>query len=160
MPKIAARITTQWCGFDELSAAALYEMLRLRQQIFVVEQRSPYPDLDGCDRSAWHLRLWAEGALGGYLRLLPPQGAASSLRIGRVAVATGLRGQGLGRRLIAEALVFCDTRHPGQPVVLAAQLYLVRLYEGLGFATASGPYDDFGVAHVEMTRLGADDRTA
>ena len=57
LPKIA----TEWQRFDELSSAALYEMLRFRQAIFVVEQRSPYPDLDGLDQGAWHLLLRAEG---------------------------------------------------------------------------------------------------
>jgi ElaA protein len=154
LPKIAARITTEWRRFDELSADALYEMLRLRQQIFVVEQRSPYPDLDGCDQSAWHLLLRAEGMPGGYLRLLPPREAPPSLRVGRVAIAAGLRRQGLGRRLMAETLAFCQTRYPGRPIVLGAQLYLRGFYEAYGFVMASGPYDDFGVPHVEMTKPG------
>lgn len=154
MPKKAARITTEWRRFGELSAEALYEMLRLRQQIFVVEQRSPYPDLDGCDQSAWHLLLRVEGTLGGYLRLLPPQGAAPSLRIGRVAIAARFRRQGLGRQLMAEALRFCQAHYPGQPIVLGAQLYLRGFYESFGFLACSPPYDDFGVAHVEMTRPG------
>jgi ElaA protein len=78
MPKI----TTEWQRFEELPADVLYEVLRFRQSIFVVEQRSPYPDLDGFDRMAWHLLARVEGALAGHLRLIP-----APLRIGRVAVA-------------------------------------------------------------------------
>ena len=78
MPKI----TTQWQRFEELSPDALYEILRFRQSIFVVEQRSPYPDLDGLDQGAWHLLLRVEGELAGYLRLMQ-----MPVRIGRVAVA-------------------------------------------------------------------------
>jgi ElaA protein len=152
VPTAALRIAAEWRRFDELSAATLYEMLRLRQQIFVVEQGSPYLDLDGRDRSAWHLLLCCGGAPGGYLRLLPSEGAATALRIGRVAVAAGLRRQGLGRRLMAEALAFCHVRYPGRPIDLAAQLYLAGFYKSFGFAAVSAPYDDFGVAHVEMTK--------
>ncbi len=142
LPKIA----TEWQRFDELSPAALYEMLRLRQQIFVVEQRSPYPDLDGLDQEARHLLLRAEGAPAGCLRLLPPP----RLRIGRVAVAPQLRGQGFGRRLMTEALAFCRGNYPARPVALGAQCRLVPFYESFGFAAVSQPYDDFGVGHVDM----------
>lgn len=142
MPKI----TTQWQRFEQLSPDALYEILRFRQSIFVVEQRSPYPDLDGLDQSARHLLLRVDGALAGYARLIPTQ-----LRIGRVAVAAELRRQGLGRRLMEEALQLCSEHYPAQDIVLAAQLYLAPFYESFGFAVISEPYDDFGVRHVEMS---------
>jgi ElaA protein len=141
MPEVA----TKWQRFDQLSADELYELLRFRQGIFVVEQSSPYPDLDGLDQDAWHLLLCIDGALAGYARLIP-----RPMRIGRVAVAAPLRGHGLGRRLMEEALLFCRERYPAQDIVLAAQLDLVSFYESFGFAVTSEPYDDFGVTHVEM----------
>jgi ElaA protein len=150
LPKIVPGITTQWRRYDELSAAALYELLRLRQQVFVVEQRSPYADLDGLDEAAHHLLLRAGVALAGCLRLLAPSEPAAVVRLGRVAVAAGLRGHGLGRRLMAEALSHCRLRHPGRPIALSAQLYLVRFYEGFGFAPAGAPFDDCGVPHIDM----------
>ena len=153
MPKIARGITCQWRRFDELSPAALYELLQFRQQIFVVEQHSPYADLDGRDQDAWHLLLATRGTLVGCLRLVPPAGPAA-VRIGRVAVAAGWRRRGLGRRLMDEALSLCRERWPGRPVALAAQLYLVPFYESFGFAATAAPYDDCGVAHVEMTFPG------
>jgi len=142
MPEIA----TEWQRFEQLSAAKLYELLRFRQGIFVVEQGSPYPDLDGLDQSAWHLLLRVDGTLAGYSRLIAPP-----VRIGRVAVAAPLRGRGLGRRLIEEALSFCRERYPAQDIVLAAQLELASFYESFDFAVISEPYDDFGVMHVEMS---------
>ena len=142
-------VKTEWHRFEQLSADQLYELLRFRQHIFVVEQASPYPDLDGLDQGAWHLLLRSEGELVGYARLI-----TSSLRIGRVAVALSLRGHGLGRRLIDEALRFCRERYPVQDVVLAAQLNLVPFYERFGFAVTSEPYDDFGIGHVEMSLRG------
>jgi ElaA protein len=147
MPEITPGITTEWQSFDRFSADALYAMLRFRQQIFVVEQSSPFPDLDGLDQCARHLLLRADGALAGYLRLIPSAGEA---RIGRVAVAPPLRGMGLGRRLMEEALSFCRERWPARPVVLTAQLYLMRFYEGFGFAAVSEPFDDFGLTHIDM----------
>ena len=142
MPEIA----TEWQRFEQLSATKLYELLRFRQGIFVVEQGSPYPDLDGLDQSAWHLLLRVDGTLAGYSRLIPPP-----VRIGRVAVAAPLRGRGLGGRLMEEALSFCRERYPAQDIVLAAQLELASFYESFDFAVISEPYDDFGVMHVEMS---------
>ena len=88
MPEVAM----EWQSFDQLAADKLYELLRFRQDIFVVEQASPYPDLDGHDQGAWHLALRVDGALTGYLRLIP---APPPVRIGRVAVAVSMRGCGM-----------------------------------------------------------------
>ena len=142
-------ITTEWQRFEKLSATSLYDMLRFRQSIFVVEQTSPYPDLDGLDQDAWHLLLRVDGDLCGYLRLI-----RMPLRIGRVAVASHLRRHGLGRRLMEEALRFCRDHYPDQAIALAAQLELVPFYEGFNFAVSAAPYEDFGVMHVEMVCSG------
>jgi len=143
MPEVAM----EWQSFDQLTADKLYELLRFRQGIFVVEQASPYPDLDGHDQDAWHLLLRIDGALSGYLRLIP---APSPVRIGRVAVAASMRGRGLGRRLMDEALLFYRAQYPGLPVMLTAQAQLVPFYQGYGFKPSGAPFDDFGVAHVAM----------
>ncbi len=154
MPDIALPITSQWYRFAELPAPALYELLRFRQQVFVVEQRSAYPDLDGRDFDAVHLVLRVGDELAGCLRLLPPAEPGLMVRIGRVAVAAQWRGQGFGRRLMTEALAYCRAHHPGTPIVLGAQQYLRRFYESFGFVVASVPYDDFGVPHIEMGMPG------
>lgn len=151
MPKIVPEITSEWRRFDQLSPTALYRLLQFRQQIFVVEQASPYGDLDGLDQDARHLLLSADDALVGCLRVVP---SPTEIRIGRVAVAAGWRRRGLGRRLMDEALSLCRERWPGQPAALAAQLYLVSFYESLGFGATAAPYDDCGVLHVEMTLPG------
>jgi len=141
MPEIAIR----WQRFEQLSADALYEILRFRQSIFVVEQGSPYPDLDGLDQSAWHFLARAENELAGYLRLLQ-----TPVRIGRVAVARHLRRRGLGRKLMEAALLFCREHYRGRPVVLTAQAHLVAFYRSFGFETTGEPFDDFGLTHVDM----------
>ena len=135
----------QWRRFEALTLDELYELLRFRQSIFVVEQHSPFPDLDGLDQEGWHLLLRAERALAGYLRLIP-----APLRIGRVAVAVPQRRQGLGRKLMEEALSHCREHYPGQLVALTAQMRLVPLYRGFGFESVGEPFDDFGLTHIDM----------
>jgi ElaA protein len=142
-------IDMEWQGFQALTADRLYELLRFRQTIFVVEQGSAYPDLDGLDRDARHLLSRSEGELVGYLRLLliPDR---PLVRIGRVAVAAHWRRCGLGRMLVKEALRLCREDYPERHVALSAQAHLVAFYASLGFAVVSEPYDDFGVRHVDM----------
>jgi ElaA protein len=151
MPKIAPEISTKWHRFETLTSHELYELLRFRQNIFVVEQRSPYLDLDGLDQRAWHLLARVRGELAGYLRLMPTGGLSAPVRIGRVAVSLHLRRHGIGRALMHHALTFCHQRYPWEPIALGAQLRLVPFYESFGFAAASEPYDDCGVEHIEMT---------
>lgn len=139
----------EWLGFADFSAALLYDVLRFRQAIFVVEQRCAYPDLDGLDRHAQHLLLWRGDELAGSLRLIPfPEEAR--IAIGRVAVAEPLRHRGLARRLMAEALARCRRDYPDYMVTLTGQTYLVPFYESLGFAVTSPPFDDYGLSHVHM----------
>jgi ElaA protein len=147
MPEVA----TKWQRFDQLMADELYELLRFRQGIFVVEQSSPYLDLDGLDREAWHLLLRIDGELAGYLRLMQ-----MPVRIGRVAVSPHLRGRGLGRRLMEEALLFCRAQYGGRPVVLTAQAHLVPFYRSFGFEPTGEPFDDFGLTHVNMELRACD----
>lgn len=126
----------------------IYEVLRFRQAIFVVEQASPYQDLDGRDEAASHLLARQNGALVGYLRVISEP---DRVRIGRVCIAAALRRRGLARRMMAAAL----SLRPGVPVTVSAQSYLAPFYASLGFVPASAEYDDFGVPHVDMTSLGS-----
>jgi ElaA protein len=145
------RARCEWGDFADLSAAALYDLLRFRQAIFVVEQSSPFPDLDGLDRCAHHLLLTMNGALVGCARVIPdPQ--KRRVAIGRVAVGPDWRRRGLGRRIVQEALARCRRDYPGWPIAVSAQTYLAPFYESLGFAATSLPYDDYGVPHVDMIR--------
>jgi ElaA protein len=133
-----------WTGFD---AAQLYELLRFRQAIFVVEQASPYPDLDGRDLRSQHLLLRRGEELIGCLRLLAPD---PLIRIGRVAVSASERGRGLARTMMEAALQRAAEVYPHRDVAISAQTYLEPFYQSLGFVTTSAPYDDYGVPHVDM----------
>ncbi|HVC52821.1 MAG TPA: GNAT family N-acetyltransferase [Stellaceae bacterium] len=138
-----------WHRFADMPAPLLYEVLRFRQAVFVVEQKSAYEDLDGCDPAAAHLLARSEETLAGYLRLIAE---ADRVRIGRVCVAPEFRGHGLARRLMHAALAVARRDHPGRPVAVSAQTYLASFYAGLGFAAVSGEYDDAGVPHIDMVR--------
>ena len=138
-----------WHRFADLPASLLYGVLRFRQAIFVVEQQSPYEDLDGRDAAALHLLARAEGALVGYLRLIA---GADRVRIGRVCVAPAFRRRGLARYMMAEALATASRDHPGLPAAVSAQTYLAPFYASLGFAAVSAEYDDAGVPHIDMAR--------
>jgi ElaA protein len=134
----------------ELPAATLYGLLRLRVEVFVVEQGCPYAELDGRDLDAATVHLWigpGEAPLV-YARLTSETGGIR--RIGRVCTAATGRGQGLATRLLAAAL-----DEVGEATcVISAQAHLTGLYGGLGF-TISGPgYDWDGVPHVPMRRAG------
>ena len=146
---ISAPPDLEWRDFDEFSGAQLYDILRFRQAIFVVEQGSPYADLDGRDEHAHHLLLRNDRALAGYLRLIPHQ-AERRVTIGRVAVGAAWRGRGLARALMDAALSRCQREYPDYAVTLSAQEYLVPFYRRLGFVPTSAPYDDYGVPHVDM----------
>ena len=132
-------ITTEWRAFEELTAGELYELLRFRQSIFVVEQASAYPDLDGLDEGAWHLLARLERELIGYLRLTPVTGPPPMVRIGRMAVFPPLRRGGIGRMLMKKALILRRERFPLQAIALGAQVPLVTFYERFGFVTTSEP---------------------
>lgn len=147
--QIGDRASLEWYRFGDFSAALLYEVLRFRQAIFVVEQASPFPDLDGQDERAHHLLLRVDGALAGYSRLIPYP-AKARVAIGRVAVAAPLRRQGLARLLMTEALARCRQDSPDCTVILTAQTYLVPFYGSLGFRGISAPFDDYGLTHIEM----------
>jgi ElaA protein len=139
------QITLTWHRFDEIPAPLLYEILRFRQAVFIVEQASAYEDLDDRDQPAEHLLVHLDNILAGYLRVIPE---ANRIRIGRVAVAPAHRGQGLARQMMEAAFA----RHPGTEIAISAQTYLVPFYASLGFVPTSAEYDDAGVAHIDMER--------
>jgi ElaA protein len=133
--------------FRELSTGELYAILEARSQVFVVEQRCMYQDVDGLDRVARHVWAVDGGELRAYLRILPAGVKYAEVAIGRVLVAQPMRGTGLGRELMRRGLASA-----GAPVRLSAQAYLERFYAELGFRRVSDIYDDAGIPHVEMLR--------
>ena len=146
----------QWCRFSELATKDLYAVVRLREAVFIVEQNCPYPDADGRDPKAWHLLGWIQGkterTLVAYARIFEPGVRYNEGSIGRVVTAPHVRGTGMGKALMAEALRRMESVAPGQPVKIAAQRRLEDFYLALGFRTISAPYEEDGIIHVDMLR--------
>ena len=143
--------------FDELGARGLYRALRLRSQVFVIEQRCLYLDPDGLDEHAWHLQGLGQGVDGAeelfaYARLLPPSIGDGSARIGRVITASTARGGGLGRALMSQAVRECQRLWPGQAIELGAQAHLRAFYASFGFTPISDVYDEDGIPHIDMRK--------
>ncbi|GAA2540030.1 GNAT family N-acetyltransferase [Pseudonocardia hydrocarbonoxydans] len=146
---IAATVHRAWAA--DLDPQTLYALLRLRVEVFVVEQSCAYPELDGRDLEdrARHYWLGGEGRpepVLGTLRLLKERDGG--YRIGRLCTAPSARGHGLGRRLVAAVLGEVGDR----PCVLDAQEHLVAFYRSFGFEVAGEPYDWDGVTHLPMRR--------
>lgn len=144
----------QWSclHFAELTATRLYQALRLRDQVFVLEQQCLYGDIDGLDIDSHHvLAQNGHDELLAYARLLPPGKAfPNAVAVGRVVIAPAVRGSGLGRALMEKTLEYGQLLYPGVDTMLSAQSHLVRFYQSLGFASVSEPYDDVGILHVDM----------
>ena len=147
-------ITWQWSSFADLTAAQLYAMLALRQEVFVLEQTCLYPDIDGLDPAAQHLLGWRNAGdrleLVAHLRCLAPGAKYAEMSIGRVVTSPAARGTGLGRELVTQGLEFARAMHPGHAIRIGAQAHLEAFYASFGFATVSEPYDEDGILHIDM----------
>ncbi len=136
--------------FNELNVELLYAILRLRVDVFVVEQECPYPEVDGQDPEALHLvARRADGALMAYARILPPK-ADGYPHIGRVVLPKEQRGTGLGKRLMQEALQVLRERYGSARSAIAAQTHLEQFYKDLGYVKTSEDYLWDGIQHVDM----------
>ncbi len=142
----------QFYRFNQLTTTQLYALLKLRTDVFVVEQNCPYPELDNKDYApnTGHLLGYDSNVLVAYARLLPPGLSYSQVSIGRVVVAESARGKGYGVALIQEALNQCGLLWPDQDIQIGAQLYLVDVYEKFGFVRHSDDYLEDGIPHVDM----------
>lgn len=140
----------QVATFDELSNRQLYEILKLRQEVFAVEQTSIYVDPDGLDQKSAHISLWQDESLLAYQRCLPPGLQEVESTLGRILVAPSARGRNLGRELVRRGISHNQKAWPGINIRIHAQAYLEAFYNELGFATASDAYDLDGIPHLDM----------
>ena len=147
-------MTMNWTirTLDELSARELYELIRLRVDVFVVEQKCPYAELDGLDLNAHHvLGHDEEGRLMACARILPPEHGGLP-HIGRVVVHPALRGKGLAHELMTNALDALHRIHGSLRSVLAAKAHLEAFYAAHGYERTGADYDLDGIPHVDMRR--------
>lgn len=140
-------------AFDELTPYELYAILRLRTEVFIVEQNCPYQDEDDKDQKGWHLMGWQDDLLAGYTRLLPVGVAYDDMpSIGRVVTSPAVRGTGIGKELMQVSIEKCEELFGKRPIRIGAQQYLERFYRSLGFEQTSEMYLEDDIPHIKMVR--------
>lgn len=138
--------------FENLDVHELYAILRLRSEVFVVEQQCVFQDMDNKDQQCYHLMAWENGLLSAYTRLVPPGVSYEQCSIGRVVTSPTARGRGMGKLLMEKSIEETIRLFGKSPIKIGAQLYLKHFYESLGFTQSSDIYDEDGIDHIEMTR--------
>jgi ElaA protein len=150
---MATALHWQSAAFGALSVDALYALLALRQEVFVLEQQCLYNDMDGLDPTAHHLLGWsADGRLAAYLRCLAPGVKFEEASLGRVVTVPHARGTGAGRALVARGIALATELHPAHGIRIGAQAYLEQFYASFGFLAVGEPYDEDGITHIDMVR--------
>ena len=139
-------------NFEELTLSELYALLKLRVDIFVVEQQCPYEELDDRDRRAMHLFFEKDGEILGGLRILPKGETFDTVAIGRLAVRKDARNLGLARKLMLQAIDYIENVLEENKIKISAQTYLISFYESLGFQPLGETYLEDGIPHVDMER--------
>lgn len=140
-------------AFDSLTPHELYDLLRLRSDVFVVEQNCVFLDLDNKDQKCQHLLLYAQDKLVAYSRLVPPGlSYPAEMSIGRILTSMGVRGTGVGRILLNESIAACYHLYGQGAIKIGAQLYAKKFYESFGFVQSGAVYDEDGIDHIEMTK--------
>ncbi|MBO9729329.1 MAG: GNAT family N-acetyltransferase [Chitinophaga sp.] len=139
--------------FEELTVAELYAILRLRSEVFIIEQNCAYQDLDNTDQKALHFMGTDEqGQLLAYTRLFAPGIKYTEASIGRVVTSPLARGKGAGRELMERSILALQEHYGKVPIKIGAQQYLQRFYTSLGFEQTSDTYLEDGIPHIEMLR--------
>ncbi len=139
-------------AFQELTLEELYSIIKLRLEIFVVEQNCPYQDADDKDMKAFHLMGYTQsGVLVCYCRVLPQGVSYAEVSIGRVVSSSLVRGSGVGKLLMTEALKMIEKQFGiTSSVRISAQSYLIKFYESFGFKTTGKEYLEDDIPHTEM----------
>ena len=140
-----------WQEFEQITGPQMHEILRLRQDIFIVEQKCLYTDADTLDASSLHLSgRDATGKVVVYARLCFPGSRYAEPSIGRLLTMKGRRGAGLARYAVNLCIEKAVAEWQSRSVRISAQLYLRDFYTGIGFTEISEIYDEDGINHIDM----------
>ena len=142
-----------WKTFSNLTRDELYEMIHLRQKVFIVEQDCPYLDADFSDQDAFHLLGYDGGGLISYLRAFPPGLKYEGASLGRIVVDELKRGEQLGQSLTKEGISYLNKHYPGVEIVISAQHRLESFYTELGFTSRGSVYLEDDIDHIQMFLL-------
>ncbi|BAV08776.1 ElaA protein [Filimonas lacunae] len=138
--------------FTELTLQELYALLRLRSEVFVVEQNCVFLDMDNKDQECHHLLLWDGNNLVACARLVPPGISYTEMSIGRIVSSPAYRGTGSGQQLVAAAIELCYELFGKANIQIGAQLYLEKFYGSFGFERIGEVYDEDGIDHIHMLK--------
>jgi ElaA protein len=139
-------------SYDELTKNELYGLLRLRAEVFVVEQDCPYQDVDNKDQLAQHLLAIDKDKIVAYLRIFKAGDYFQEISIGRVVVKPAYRSTGLGHQAMGRAIEFIEKNNTQKPIRISAQTYLKKFYETHGFKQLGEGYLEDGLPHIGMLR--------
>ena len=137
-------------AFHELENGELYQILKLRTDVFVVEQNCPYPELDNKDLEAIHVFCLENDEAIAVARLLPPGISYDEWSLGRIATHIKSRGSGLGKSLMTHLMTYMSVNHPEAAIRISAQSHLERFYNDFGFHATGKAYLEDGIPHIEM----------
>ena len=136
--------------FRELTTEELYQVLRLRSEVFVVEQNCVFLDMDNKDFACHHLMGWSGDRLVGYSRIVPPGISYVESAIGRIVSSPAARGSGVGRELLTQSIRTLYQLHGKRDIRIGAQYYLKEFYASYGFVQTGEIYSEDGIDHIEM----------
>ncbi len=139
--------------FNELSTEELYKILRLRSEVFVVEQDCVYQDVDNKDQKALHVVGEKDGEIVAYTRIFKPGDYFDNVSIGRVVVSQDQRKYGLGKQIMQASLAAIDQKFPNKAIEISAQSYLLKFYTELGFNAFGEEYLEDGIPHRRMLKV-------
>ncbi|AZI27437.1 GNAT family N-acetyltransferase [Pedobacter sp. G11] len=137
-------------SFTQLSPEELYQIMKLRIEVFIIEQECFYQDADDKDQHCHHLMLWNGENLVAYARLVPAGLSFTEVSIGRVITNADVRGTGTGKILMKSAIAECKTLFGDVPIRIGAQTYAKAFYSGLGFEDTKIEFMEDGIPHLEM----------
>lgn len=142
----------QWAikHYRELTTEELYRILRLRSEVFVVEQACVFLDMDNKDQYCHHVMGWRGDRLLGYSRIVPPGISYAESSIGRIVSSPASRRMGIGRELLEESIRGLYGLHGKRDIRIGAQYYLKEFYEAFGFVQSGEIYPEDGINHIEM----------
>jgi ElaA protein len=138
--------------FNDLDSFELYNILRLRSEVFVVEQNCVYLDADNNDQDAYHLSAYLDDQLVAYTRIISPGNIYKEASIGRVITSSKVRQTGIGKLLMQKSIEAVEELYGKVPIRIGAQLYLKKFYSSFGFIQVSDVYLEDGIEHIYMLR--------
>ena len=139
-----------WHDFESISKEELYDVLSLRQKVFIIEQDCFYEDLDYSDQDANHLLLYRNDKLVGYSRVFPPGIKYKTASIGRIVTDQEYRGKGFGKSITHESIQFIKNHFPESDITISAQYRLINFYTDLGFEKEGSVYLEDDIDHIKM----------